>query len=200
MPTNKTCSKVIGASLNSVTSLFNNSCDVNTVKFHQGRKTIMLARYFSLSQGIGWKVNSPPGETSKQEMRSQTSMANTISRQSIQFVDVKFHICIFNTGIITNTQKLSATVKSQDNYLMLWHIFIQSINFHLPRPCGWLASKSNRPYLNQNQSPIFLKPSGTSSRVFEAAVENINPGTKIGKTRSAPLPVFLCSLQVDITF
>ena len=39
-------SKVIGASLNSVTSLFNNSCDVNTVKFHQGRKTIMLARYF----------------------------------------------------------------------------------------------------------------------------------------------------------
>ena len=46
-------SKVIGAALNSVTSLFNNSCDVNTVKFHQGRKTIMLARYFSLSQGIG---------------------------------------------------------------------------------------------------------------------------------------------------
>ena len=43
-------SKVIGAALNSVTSLFNNSCDVNTVKFHQGRKTIMLARCFSLSQ------------------------------------------------------------------------------------------------------------------------------------------------------
>jgi len=36
--------EVIGAALNSVTSLFNNSCDVNTVKFHQGRKTIMLAR------------------------------------------------------------------------------------------------------------------------------------------------------------
>ena len=81
---------------------------------------------FSLSQGIGWKVNSPPGETSKQGKRSQTSMANTISRQSIQFVDVKLHICIFNTGIITNTQKLSATVKSYENYLMLWHIL------HLP--------------------------------------------------------------------
>ena len=36
--------QVIGAALNSVTSLFNNSCDVNTVKFHQGRKTVMLAR------------------------------------------------------------------------------------------------------------------------------------------------------------
>ena len=37
--------QVIGAALNSVTSLFNNSCDVNTVKFHQGRKTVMLARF-----------------------------------------------------------------------------------------------------------------------------------------------------------
>ena len=44
----------------------------------------------------------------------------------------------------------------------------------------------------------------TSSRALDStliAVENINPGTKIGKTRSAPLPLFLCSLQVDlITF
>ena len=39
--------QVIGAALNSVTSLFNNSCDVNTVKFHQGRKTVMLARSIS---------------------------------------------------------------------------------------------------------------------------------------------------------
>ena len=35
---------VIGAALNTVSSLFNNSCDVNTVKFHRGRQTILLAR------------------------------------------------------------------------------------------------------------------------------------------------------------
>ena len=36
---------MIGAALNSVASLFNNSCDVNTVKYHRGRHTVMLARY-----------------------------------------------------------------------------------------------------------------------------------------------------------
>jgi len=35
---------VIAAALNGVTSLFNNSCDVNTVKFHQDNKTIMIAK------------------------------------------------------------------------------------------------------------------------------------------------------------
>ena len=175
MPTNKTCSmstsKVIGAALNSVTSLFNNSCDVNTVKFHQGRKTIMLARCFSLSQGIGWKVNSPPGETSKQGKRSQTSMANTISRQSIQFVDVKLHFCIFNTGIITNTQKLSATVKSYENYLMLWHILhlpllLYLVNQFSSTPSMWLAGIKIKSTLSEpNSESNFLKPIGMSRRV-----------------------------------
>ena len=36
--------QVIGSALNSITSLFNNGCDVNTVKFHRGRQTVMLAR------------------------------------------------------------------------------------------------------------------------------------------------------------
>ena len=35
---------VIGAALNSITSLFNNSCDVNTIKYHQGNTTIMMAK------------------------------------------------------------------------------------------------------------------------------------------------------------
>ena len=35
---------VIGAALNSITSMFNNSCDVNTIKYHQGNKTIMMAK------------------------------------------------------------------------------------------------------------------------------------------------------------
>lgn len=35
---------VIGGALNSISSLFNNSCDVNTVKYHQGDQTVMIAR------------------------------------------------------------------------------------------------------------------------------------------------------------
>ena len=35
---------VIGAAFNSVSSLFNNSCDVNTVKYHQGNNTTIIAK------------------------------------------------------------------------------------------------------------------------------------------------------------
>ena len=35
---------VIGAALNGVCSLFNNSCDVNTLKYHAGTTETMLAR------------------------------------------------------------------------------------------------------------------------------------------------------------
>lgn len=35
---------VIGGALNSISSLFNNSCDVNTVKYHQGDQTVMMAK------------------------------------------------------------------------------------------------------------------------------------------------------------
>ena len=103
-------SKVIGAALNSVTSLFNNSCDVNTVKFHQGRKTIMLARYF-LSHKESDEKSTHHQERHQSRGRGLRLLWPTLFPGN-QFVDVKFHICIFNTGIINNTQKLSATVKS----------------------------------------------------------------------------------------
>ena len=35
---------VIGSAVNRYTSLFNNSCDVNTIKFHQGKTTVLVAK------------------------------------------------------------------------------------------------------------------------------------------------------------